>query len=98
MYWSCMVHAAGRVPEYDFLQIDVFVFERSPLHSDHPIVDPTPAPVRGELDTRVFQRSRPLGAGDLAALITVKVLRFAVSGQHFLQSFNAEVSFRAVGK
>jgi hypothetical protein len=36
--------------------------------------------------------------GELAALVTVHDLRFAVSGQRFFQSFNAEVSFHAIGQ
>lgn len=53
------------------VQIDAFVFERSPQAFDKHIVHPAPASIHADADVRVLQRRRESKAGELAALVRV---------------------------
>ena len=63
----------------DVIQIDRLVFERPPQPLDEDIVH-TPAPsIHGYRDLHVLENAGKLEAGELAALIGIEDVRFAVA-------------------
>jgi hypothetical protein len=73
-------------------QIDVLTLERPPNALDEHIVHPAPSPVHGDADPGLDQHAGEGRAGELAALVGVEDLRFAVSGQRVLQRTQNDAS------
>ena len=78
------------------VQVDGFVFERSPQAFNKNIVhEPAPA-IHGDADAGILERAGEVEAGKPAALVGVEDFRFAVSGQRRVVSRDAEPDFNAV--
>src|SRR5450759_1824777 len=75
------------------LQINFFVFDRSPQALDEDIVAPGALAVHADGDTGFEKNAGEAGAGELTALIRVEDFRAAVTGQGFIQRLDAEPRF-----
>jgi len=71
-------------------EIDVLVFQRAPDTLDEDVVHPAAAPVHRDAHAGRDQHAGECRAGELAALVGVEDLRFAMPGQRFLQRRHAE--------
>jgi hypothetical protein len=76
-----------------FMQVDRFVLERAPQPLDEDVVHAAAPSIHGDRDLRRFKNAGESEAGELAALIGVEDFRFAVVGQGFVQSFDAETGY-----
>jgi hypothetical protein len=74
------------------MQIDFFVFDAlpEPFHED--VIPPAPLAIHADLYAMGFQKTSKLEAGELAALIGVEDVRFAIPVDRLLDRFQAEVS------
>ena len=79
-----------------FKEIDGLIFEGAPQAFNENVVHATTPAIHRDFDFCIFEHSGKVGAGELAALIGIENLRFAVSGQGFMQSFNAETGVQCV--
>ena len=65
-----------------------------PFHAH--VIPPAPGAVHTDLDAMVFQESRELLAGELAALVRVEDVRIPVADQRLVDGIDAEVSRQRV--
>ena len=72
------------------LEIDVFVFQRSPEPLDEHVVHPAAAPIHGDRDTDLGERAGERGRGELRALVGIEDLRLAELRQSLLERRQAE--------
>ncbi len=73
-----------------FMQVDGFIFERAPQTFDEDVVHAPAPPIHGDRDLGGFKNAGEVKAGELASLISVEALRFAVSIQRLIQGIDAE--------
>lgn len=80
------------------MQIDLFVLERLPesLHED--VVAPAALPIHAQRNAmRLANEANECGIGELAALVSVEDLRYAVQGDCLFQRGDAKVRRHSVG-
>ncbi len=80
------------------LEVDLLVFDRSPESLDQDVVAPASLAVHVYGDLVRLQHLDELQAGELAALIGIDDLGFAVPRERFLQRLDAEVGVHRVGE
>ena len=78
------------------VQIDRLVFEAPPEPFDEDVVHAATSPVHGDRHAGVFQHVGEGQGGELTSLIGIEDLRFAVSGQGFIQRLKAEACIHGV--
>ena len=78
------------------VQIDAFVLHRPPEPLDEDIVHPASPSVHADLDLSCAQHTGEGVAGKLAALIGIKDLGLAETGQRILQSLDAKARVHGV--
>ena len=79
-------------------QIHLLVLHAPPQPFHEHVIPPAAGAVHTDLDAMVFQESRELLAGELAALVRVEDGRRAVAGQGLLDRLDAEVRCQRVGQ
>ncbi len=72
------------------MQIDRLVFEAAPQPFDEDVI-------HGDRHASTLERPIEGQGGELTALIRVEDLRFAVSGQGFIQALKAEPGIHGIG-
>ena len=79
-------------------QIHFLIFDAPPQPFHEYVIPPAAGAVHTDLDAMVFQESRELLAGELAALVRVEDVRRAIAGQGLLDRLHAEVGRQRVGQ
>ena len=79
-------------------EIDLLVFHAPPQPLDEDVVHPAPTSVHADFNAQIQQLSRPLGRGELAALVGVENFRNVPCGlEGVVESFQAKAGFHGVG-
>lgn len=76
------------------VQVDFLVLHRAPQPLDHDIVAPGAAAVHADGNLFSHQNTGEGLAGELAALVRIENLRFAIARQSFLERFHAKVGLQ----
>ena len=82
----------------EFVQVDGLVFERAPEALDEDVVHAAAPAIHGDGDAGVFEHSRELEAGELAALVGIEDLGPAVAVQGFSQGLDAGPGIQGIGQ
>src|SRR5439155_801662 len=86
----------GLASRLESMEIDAFVFERSPQPFDEHIVHPAAFAAHRDADTVALQHLGEGEARELRALVGVEDLRPAIAGDRFFQRRDAEVGVHGV--
>src|SRR5271154_452035 len=78
------------------IEVDTFVFQRSPQPLDEDVVHPAATTIHRDPDVGILQGGGERKAGELRALIGVEDLRPAEAGDRLLQCRDAEVGIYRV--
>ena len=69
-------------------QIDLFIFDRPPEPFDKDVIPPCPLAVHADLDVGILQRRDEVYGGELAALVRIHDLWFAIAAHRLFQSID----------
>lgn len=75
------------------VEIDLFVFNRTPEPFDEDVAPPRTLAIHRDGDLRLLQRRREVHRGELRSLVGIEYVGFAVTGQRFLDRFDSEGCF-----
>ena len=69
-------------------EIDFFVFDRPPQPFDEDVVPPRTFAIHADLDVGILQRRDEVYGGELAALVRIHDLWFAIAAHRLFQSID----------
>ena len=69
-------------------QINLLVFDRPPEPFDKDVIPPCPLAVHADLDVGILQRRDEVYGGELAALVRIHDLWFAIAAHRLFQSID----------
>lgn len=75
------------------VEVDFLVFDRTPEPFDEHVVPPRTLAIHRDGDFRLLQHRREVHRGELRALVSIEYVGFVITGQRFLDCFDAEGCF-----